>query len=89
MTSTKSLEKVLSKISETTDHLSLEEFVHVIGYALIERGVSHIPDSPELLKIENIPELLIKHKKLNGQDLPAALVQQGLVMTMWLSQNKT
>mgnify|MGYP003132309630 CR=1 FL=1 len=89
MTSTKNLEEVLDSISTLTDHLSLEEYIHVIGYSLIERGVSHLPGSPEQLKIEDVPELLIKHKKLHGQDLATAIVQQGLVMAMWLSRNKT
>lgn len=89
MTSTKNLEEVLDSISELTDHLSLEEYIHVVGYSLIERGLSHVPNCPEQLNIEEIPDVLIKHKKLNGQDLAAALVQQGLVMAMWLSQNKT
>jgi hypothetical protein len=89
MTSTENLEEILVKISDATECLSLEEFIHVIGYSLIERGISHVQNAPDEIKIEDIPELLIKHKKKHGQDLPTALVQQGLVMAMWISQNKT
>lgn len=88
MKSTKSLEQVLDAVSYEIQDLSLEELVHVFGYALIERGVAHMPDCPEQVTIQDIPQLISDHKSKYGQDLATAVIQQGLVMVMWLSENQ-
>jgi hypothetical protein len=69
--------------------MPLSRRVYPRNWILSDRGISHVQNAPDEIKIEDIPELLIKHKKKHGQDLPTALVQQGLVMAMWISQNKT
>jgi hypothetical protein len=85
MTSTKSLEQAKNEVNDLLQHLSLEEVVHVLGYSLLEQGLSSIPDCPEEIQIHNIPEIINTHTKQHGQDLATALTQQGLVMLMWLN----
>lgn len=79
------LDRSVQHILNTLDSLSsLKDKLEVIANVLIRLGLSYMSVTDIEINPENVVEVVLNNKKINGETLPNSIAQQGLIMLMWL-----
>lgn len=76
------LQEKIDLLYNVLEPLSNAEAVNVIGYCLLQLGLSQIQSEQEV-HLSQIPKIIRNHQKANGETLQAAMAYQGWTMVMW------
>lgn len=79
-------QKVTSQINDLLDQFDLEDRLEILANVFISQGLTLCDDQlvPDKVTPENVVVTLMSLREKEGETLGTALLQQGLVLLMWL-----